>query len=74
LQPREINTRKVGQAEPLMSRRRQQTASPTRMDAGRPRGMGGEHADTVGYGTGETRPGSQRRGPGPRCVRRRRSV
>ena len=27
LQPREIRTRKVGQAEPLMSRRRQQTAS-----------------------------------------------
>jgi hypothetical protein len=27
LQPREINTRKVGLAEPLMSRRRQQTAS-----------------------------------------------
>jgi hypothetical protein len=26
LQPREINTRKVGLAEPLMSRRRQQTA------------------------------------------------
>jgi hypothetical protein len=27
LQPRDIKTRKVGQAEPLMSRRRQQTAS-----------------------------------------------
>ncbi len=29
LQPREIDTRKVGLAEPLMSRRRQQTASET---------------------------------------------
>jgi hypothetical protein len=29
LQPREIDNRKVGQAEPLMSRRRQQTASQT---------------------------------------------
>ena len=29
LQPRDINTRKVGLAEPLMSRRRQQTASET---------------------------------------------
>ena len=29
LQPREIRTRKVGPAEPLMSRRRQQTASRT---------------------------------------------
>ena len=33
LQPREINTRKVGQAEPLMSRRRQQTAPVNRFGA-----------------------------------------
>jgi hypothetical protein len=38
LQPREINTRKVGLAEPLMSRRRQQTAPAPRSGAGRPRG------------------------------------
>jgi hypothetical protein len=40
LQPREINTRKVGLAEPLMSRRRQQTApAADRSGAGHPRGM-----------------------------------
>jgi hypothetical protein len=39
LQPREISTRKVGPAEPLMSRRRQQTAPGDRSGAGRPRGM-----------------------------------
>jgi hypothetical protein len=38
LQPREINTRKVGLAEPLISRRRQQTAPVSRSGAGRPRG------------------------------------
>jgi len=38
LQPRDINTRKVGLAEPLMSRRRQQTAPSHRSGAGRPRG------------------------------------
>ena len=39
LQPRERNTRKVGPAEPLISRRRQQTAPvPDRSGAGRPRG------------------------------------
>jgi hypothetical protein len=39
LQPRDINTRKVGQAEPLISRRRQLTASvQDRSGAGRPRG------------------------------------
>jgi hypothetical protein len=38
LQPREINTRKVGPAEPLMSRRRQQTASVWRPpQAGKPK-------------------------------------
>jgi hypothetical protein len=38
LQPRDINTRKDGPAEPLMSRRRQQTAPSHRSGAGRPRG------------------------------------
>jgi hypothetical protein len=38
LQPREIDTRKVGPAEPLMSRRRQQTASVRRPpQAGKPK-------------------------------------
>ena len=55
LQPREINIRKAGLAEPLMSRRRQQTAPASRMGAGRPRGMEEGMRTGVRCGTGETR-------------------
>jgi hypothetical protein len=41
LQPREIEARKGGMAEPIMSRRRQQTALRYRSGAGRPRGTEG---------------------------------
>src|SRR5437870_7418490 len=63
LQPRDINSRKVGLAEPLMSRRRQQTAYRAEVAEGcrTPAGDGGGHADTVRCGTGETRPGGPRR-------------
>ena len=64
LQPREIDTRKVGLAEPLMSRRRQQTASRTGRvalaepvalsDAGRPRGM--EEGMRTQFGVEQERP------------------
>ncbi len=49
LQPREIDTRKVGPAEPLMSRRRQQTASVRRPpQAGKPKSGAMQDARGVG--------------------------
>ena len=49
LQPREINSRKVGLAEPLMSRRRQQTASERRPPlAGSPKSGAMQDARGVG--------------------------
>src|SRR5947209_15724257 len=59
LQPREIRTRKGGPAEPLMSRRRQQTApvgasARVRSGAGRPRGR--EEGMRTQFGAEQERP------------------
>jgi len=47
--------------EPLMTRRRLQTASLNRNGAGHLRGMSGRHVVTAQHGTGETLPGGPRR-------------
>jgi hypothetical protein len=76
LQPRDMNTRKGGPAEPIISRRRQQTAPvPDRSGAGHPRGreegmwtqFGAEQERPVpaaGEGAGASGRGPTRR-PGP---------
>ena len=76
LQPRDIRTRKDGLAEPLMSRRRQQTAFRAEVPEGcrTPAGYGGGHADTVQCGTGETRPGGPRRALAVPISRRRKGT
>ena len=61
LQPRDIGPRKGGVAEPLISRRRQQTASEVPERCRTPPGYGGEHVATARHGTGEALAGSPRR-------------
>src|SRR5271163_2016428 len=66
LQPRHIISRKVFErAEPVMSRRRQQTAVQTGGTVGPFRGRGRWHVSKEERGTGETLPGGQvRQTPG----------
>ena len=68
LQPREISNRKVGW--PSRSCHGEGNRLRRVSDGRRtPAGYRGEHAETVGYGTGETRPGGQRQGLCPCRVR-----
>ncbi len=75
LQPREINTRKVGQAEPLMSRRRQQTASRTgaRQDARGVRRRACGHSSMRNRRDPSRRPTSGEGGPYKPTVKRDRA-
>lgn len=71
LQPRDINTRKVGPAEPLMSRRRQHRTRWFRSARTISAGYGAQHALKEKCGTRETRLGRRRRGKVARISRRR---
>src|SRR5580704_13632045 len=54
-----LSRKAFGRAEPLISRRRQQTAFWTGRDAGLPRGLRRWHVGKEQCGTGEILPGSQ---------------